>query len=63
MYLKENLTLEEVEKQYILNALERNSWNYKRVSKMLGISRSTLWRRLKEYGIDLTGTWKERNGK
>jgi len=58
MYLKENLTLSEVEKQYILNALERNSWNYKRVAKMLGISRATLWRRLKKYDIPANdGCW------
>jgi len=57
MYLKENLTLEEVEKQYILNALERNSWNYKRVAKMLGISRITLWRRLRKYDMPAKGCW------
>ena len=57
MYLKEDLTLKELEKQYIINTLERNNWNYKRVAKMLDISRITLWRRLRKYDIPTKGYW------
>lgn len=45
-------TLGEMEKNYILEVLERKNWNQKSACKALGISKTTLWRRLKEYGID-----------
>ncbi len=45
-------TLEELEEYYILKALEKYSWNQKQVSEVLGISTTTLWRKLKSYGIE-----------
>lgn len=45
-------TLEELEKQYILKILEKYSWNQKVASEKLGISTTTLWRKLKSYGIE-----------
>jgi DNA-binding NtrC family response regulator len=48
----EEQTLEELEKKYILKSLEKYSWNQKRVSEILGISTTTLWRKLKTYGIE-----------
>lgn len=45
-------TLEELEKDYILKLLERYAWNQKKASEILGISTTTLWRKLKSYGID-----------
>ncbi|RKY54063.1 MAG: sigma-54-dependent Fis family transcriptional regulator [Candidatus Neomarinimicrobiota bacterium] len=45
-------TLEELEKHYILKNLEKYSWNQKKVSEVLGISTTTLWRKLKTYGIE-----------
>lgn len=36
----------------IIRALERASGHRERASQMLGISRSTLWRRMQEYGIE-----------
>ncbi|MBN1894672.1 sigma-54-dependent Fis family transcriptional regulator [bacterium] len=45
-------TLEEVEKQYILKTLDRYTWNQKKASELLGISTTTLWRKLKSYGIE-----------
>jgi transcriptional regulator of acetoin/glycerol metabolism len=32
--------------------LERHGWNYSRTADALGISRTTLWRKLKEYGFN-----------
>jgi len=45
-------TLEELEKQYIIKILEKYNWNQKVASEKLGISTTTLWRKLKSYGID-----------
>lgn len=42
-------TLKEVEKSYILEILENCNWNYDVACKQLGIGRTTLWRKLKEY--------------
>lgn len=44
-------TLAEVEKDYIMYMLQYTSFNYTEASKKLGISRSTLWRKIKDYGI------------
>ncbi len=46
------LTLEQLEKDYILSTLEKYNWNQKKVSELLGISTTTLWRKLKSYGIE-----------
>jgi DNA-binding NtrC family response regulator len=48
----EEQTLEDVEKHYILKTLERVQWNQKQASDTLGISTTTLWRKLKSYGIE-----------
>ena len=42
--------LEEIEKRYILAALETNGGNQTRTAKQLGIGTATLYRRLKQYG-------------
>lgn len=44
--------LHDVEKQQILRALEQTSWHRGKTAEMLGISPSTLYRRLREYGLD-----------
>jgi len=44
-------TLEEMEKELIGKALTKLNGNQTEVAKTLGISRSTLWRKLKEYNI------------
>lgn len=44
-------TLKEIEKNYIQEVLQANSWNYDIACKQLGIGRTTLWRKLKEYKI------------
>jgi DNA-binding NtrC family response regulator len=45
-------TLEELEKKHILLMLEKYEWNQKKASDILGISTTTLWRKLKLYGIE-----------
>ena len=45
-------TLAEMEKNHIAQALRIADFNYTEVSKKLGISRSTLWRKIKEYKIE-----------
>lgn len=44
-------TLQEMEKELIERALDKLKGNQTEVAKTLGISRSTLWRKLKEYDI------------
>jgi two-component system response regulator HydG len=44
--------LAEVEKAHILQTLERCGWNHSRAAEALGIGRTTLWRKLKEYGLE-----------
>jgi transcriptional regulator with PAS, ATPase and Fis domain len=48
----EETTLEEIEKRHILKTLEKANWNQKQASEILGISTTTLWRKLKLYGIE-----------
>ncbi len=51
----EILTLEEMERRHILNALSVCNGNRTEVCKKLGISRATLWRKLKELKIEMEG--------
>jgi DNA-binding NtrC family response regulator len=44
-------TLEEVEKAHILKVLKANDLNVKKCSDILGIDRTTLYKRMKEYGV------------
>jgi PAS domain S-box-containing protein len=43
--------LEDAEMQAIVSCLERNDYNRTRTAGELGISRNTLWRKMKRYGI------------
>jgi transcriptional regulator with PAS, ATPase and Fis domain len=45
-------SLQESEKHQILRALEKTSWHRGKTADILGISSSTLYRRLREYGLD-----------
>ena len=45
-------SLQMMERRHILNTLEQVGWNRKRAAELLKISTTTLWRRLKEFGID-----------
>ncbi|MBM3335184.1 sigma-54-dependent Fis family transcriptional regulator, partial [Candidatus Sumerlaeota bacterium] len=44
-------SLTEVEREHILAALERNSWNQLRAAHELGIHRNTLRNKIREYGL------------
>jgi len=46
------LALHELEKRQILQALEQTGWHRGKTAKLLGISPSTLYRRLREYGLE-----------
>jgi transcriptional regulator with PAS, ATPase and Fis domain len=45
-------TLVELEKAHILGALVQHRWNQTKVAEELGISRTTLWRKMRKYQID-----------
>ncbi len=49
------LPLEDAEMQAIRSALEKNDFNRTQTARELGISRNTLWRKMKKYGIAATG--------
>jgi DNA-binding NtrC family response regulator len=48
----ESLNLNDMGKQMLEKALERNHGNRKKAAQELGISDRTLYRRLKQYGLD-----------
>ncbi len=57
LHLQENwageelLTLEEMEKRYIARVLIKTGYNIKAAGRILQIPRTTLWRRMKKYGL------------
>jgi transcriptional regulator of acetoin/glycerol metabolism len=48
-------TLAEREKEAIVRSLDSHGWKLAETAKHLGISRTTLWRRLKAYGLHRDG--------
>ncbi len=46
-----SMTLDEMEREMILRALQRHGGNVSKVAKTLGLSRGALYRRLEKYGI------------
>ena len=46
------MTLEELEKEYIIKVLHHTRWQKKRASEILGINASTLYRKLISYGFE-----------
>jgi transcriptional regulator of acetoin/glycerol metabolism len=46
------VTLAERERKAIVEVLEATGWRLTESARRLGISRTTLWRRLKAYGLD-----------
>ena len=49
---QENLNLSDLSRQMLVKALERNNGNRSKAAQELGISDRTLYRRLKQYGLD-----------
>jgi DNA-binding NtrC family response regulator len=50
-YMNETVPLAEIEKRYILTILQQFGGNQVRAAAALGIDRSKLYRRLKQYGV------------
>jgi len=53
---KAQVTLEELEKEYLIKVLNDTNWQKKKASQILGINASTLYRKIQRYGLE-----KERN--
>lgn len=51
-YVEESLSLDDVEKEMVRKALERHHGKRKSAAKDLNISERTLYRKIKEYGLD-----------
>lgn len=51
-YVEESLSLDEVEREMIRKALEKHNGKRKSAAKDLNISERTLYRKIKEYGLD-----------
>jgi DNA-binding NtrC family response regulator len=49
----EHVTLEDMERNYMLRVLEETGWQKKKASEILGIDPSTIYRKLQRYGIDV----------
>lgn len=52
VYVEENLSLDDVEKEMIKKALERHNGKRKNAANDLKISERTLYRKIKEYGLE-----------
>jgi transcriptional regulator with AAA-type ATPase domain len=52
-------TLAERERRAILSTLDATGWKFATAARLLGISRTTLWRRLRRYGLrrDARSRW------
>lgn len=46
------VSLEEMERRYIARVLERTGYNKGLTAQILGLPRTTLWRKIKQYGLD-----------
>ena len=44
-------SLQSIERQAICRALDKSGWHFKEASQQLGIGRSTLWRKVRQFGI------------
>jgi transcriptional regulator of acetoin/glycerol metabolism len=45
------MTLDELEKEYLISVLEETNWQKKKASAILGINASTLYRKIQRYGL------------
>jgi len=50
-YNLDSLNVEDLEKQAIINAIQKHNGNYTKAADELGLGRSTLYRKMKKYGI------------
>ncbi|MBN1593329.1 MAG: sigma-54-dependent Fis family transcriptional regulator [Candidatus Coatesbacteria bacterium] len=49
------VALKDLERLHILSVLRFSKWNKAKAARMLGISRSTLWAKMKEFGLEDEG--------
>jgi DNA-binding NtrC family response regulator len=49
---RDTWSLAEVEREHIVRVLERHRGNATAAARQLGISRTTLWRKMRDYGLD-----------
>ena len=49
--LESKKPLEDLERKLILKVLDESNWSYQEAAARLGISRATLWRKIKRHGI------------
>jgi DNA-binding NtrC family response regulator len=49
------ITLEELEKKYMIQVLNETGWHKKRAAEILGINPSTLYRKIRSYGLEIPG--------
>ncbi len=49
--MDQQYSLRELEAQYIEQVLKASDWNHTLATQILGISRTTLWRKMNDYGI------------
>jgi len=57
----EALSLEEFQRRRLLRCLEQNEWNLARVARVLGVSRQTVYARLKRHGLPRRRPRRDRN--
>ncbi len=50
-----HLSLDEIEKRHILTVLNSEKWNISRAAAVLGINRTTLYKKMEKYGFDAGG--------
>ena len=48
-------SLDQLEKEHILNILQANNWNINKSARILGINRVTLYNKIKKYNLKLHG--------
>ena len=48
---KAQMTLEDLEKEYLISVLEETNWQKKKASAILGINASTLYRKIQRYNL------------
>ena len=51
---EQDISLEHAEREALLRVIEKNDWVMSHVATQLGISRNTLYRKIKRHGIPLT---------
>jgi transcriptional regulator of acetoin/glycerol metabolism len=49
--VREGQTLEEIERQTLVEALQRTGWNVSGAARLLGVSRDTLRYRIDKFGL------------